>query len=93
MLPTDMALVEDKSFRKWVEIYAEDKDRFFEDFAQVCSSRSFAEPFGPHLILLFLSFFVQAFGKLLGSSFHYFPAQSLEINPFVSTSEICRARS
>lgn len=34
MLPTDMALVRDKEFRKWVEIYAADKERFFADFAK-----------------------------------------------------------
>ncbi|CED85495.1 cytochrome-c peroxidase [Phaffia rhodozyma] len=34
MLPTDMALIEDKAFREFVEIYAEDKDVFFEDFAK-----------------------------------------------------------
>ena len=37
MLPTDMALVEDKAFRKWVEIYAKDEKRFFEDFAKAFS--------------------------------------------------------
>lgn len=35
MLPTDVALIEDPSFRTWVEKYAEDKDLFFEDFAKV----------------------------------------------------------
>lgn len=35
MLPTDMALVEDKSFRPWVEKYAKDKDAFFKDFTNV----------------------------------------------------------
>jgi cytochrome c peroxidase len=35
MLPTDLALTQDPSFRKWVELYARDKDRFFEDFAKV----------------------------------------------------------
>ncbi|PNS16629.1 hypothetical protein CAC42_4593 [Sphaceloma murrayae] len=33
MLPTDLALVNDKAFRPWVELYAKDKDRFFEDFS------------------------------------------------------------
>lgn len=33
MLPTDMAMLEDPSFRKYVELYAEDKDAFFKDFA------------------------------------------------------------
>jgi peroxiredoxin len=35
MLPTDIALTKDPSFRKWVELYARDKDRFFEDFTKV----------------------------------------------------------
>ena len=35
MLPTDMALTQDPKFRRWVELYARDKDRFFEDFSNV----------------------------------------------------------
>ena len=35
MLPTDIALTQDPKFRKWVELYARDKDRFFEDFSKV----------------------------------------------------------
>ncbi|RYC53809.1 hypothetical protein CHU98_g12402, partial [Xylaria longipes] len=35
MLPTDMSLLSDPVFRKWVEIYAADKDRFFADFSAV----------------------------------------------------------
>ncbi|KAE8219569.1 hypothetical protein CF319_g6756 [Tilletia indica] len=35
MLPTDYALVQDPHFKKWVEVYAEDRDRFFDDFAKV----------------------------------------------------------
>ncbi|KAI1369762.1 peroxiredoxin [Xylaria arbuscula] len=35
MLPTDMSLLSDPSFRKWVETYAADKDRFFADFSAV----------------------------------------------------------
>ena len=27
------ALIQDKSFRKWVELYAKDQDKFFDDFA------------------------------------------------------------
>lgn len=34
MLPTDMALLSDPSFAEWVHIYADDKDRFFKDFAE-----------------------------------------------------------
>ncbi len=34
MLPTDLALVGDKSFRPWVELYAQDKERFFADFSK-----------------------------------------------------------
>jgi len=33
MLPTDTALLEDP-WRKWVDIYAKDKERFFKDFAK-----------------------------------------------------------
>ncbi|OIV92678.1 hypothetical protein TanjilG_18029 [Lupinus angustifolius] len=32
-LPTDMALVEDPKFRKYVELYATDEDAFLEDYA------------------------------------------------------------
>lgn len=37
MLPTDMALVKDKSFNKSVKLYAEDQDKFFDDFAKAFS--------------------------------------------------------
>ena len=30
----DMAFVRDAQFRKWVEIYAKDEERFFADFAR-----------------------------------------------------------
>lgn len=33
MLPSDMALVADPEFKKFVEIYAKDEVRFFKDFA------------------------------------------------------------
>ncbi|DBA80066.1 TPA: heme peroxidase [Trebouxia sp. C0005] len=33
MLETDLSLIKDKSFRKYVELYAKDQDKFFEDFA------------------------------------------------------------
>ncbi|KAK7418218.1 heme peroxidase [Neonectria magnoliae] len=33
MLPTDMALVQDKQFKPWVEKYAKDNDAFFKDFS------------------------------------------------------------
>ncbi|CAK7212901.1 heme peroxidase [Sporothrix curviconia] len=35
MLPTDLALNTDPAFAAWVKIYAEDKDRFYADFARV----------------------------------------------------------
>lgn len=35
MLPTDLALITDPTFKKYVEIYAEDRERFYEDFANV----------------------------------------------------------
>jgi cytochrome c peroxidase len=33
MLPTDMALIKDPIFKKYVEKYAKDNDLFFKDFA------------------------------------------------------------
>jgi catalase (peroxidase I) len=33
MLPTDMVLVEDSEFKKYVDIYAKDKETFYKDFA------------------------------------------------------------
>lgn len=35
MLPTDLALMADPSFKHWVQVYAQDKDKFFEDFSKV----------------------------------------------------------
>ena len=35
MLPTDIALIQDPSFRPWVELYAERKDIFYAHFAKV----------------------------------------------------------
>lgn len=37
MLPTDMALLVDNRFHKWVKIYAKDEDQFFKDFASAFS--------------------------------------------------------
>lgn len=34
MLPTDLSLLSDPSFRPWVETYAEDRERFFADFSK-----------------------------------------------------------
>ena len=46
MLPTDMALVEDKSFKPYVEKYAQDNDKFFEDFSNVlCKLFELGVPF------------------------------------------------
>ena len=33
MLPTDVALLDDPNMRKWVELYARDQGRWFQDFA------------------------------------------------------------
>eukprot|EP00529_Nitzschia_sp_RCC80_P029791 CAMPEP_0113454324 /NCGR_PEP_ID=MMETSP0014_2-20120614/7804_1 /TAXON_ID=2857 /ORGANISM="Nitzschia sp." /LENGTH=316 /DNA_ID=CAMNT_0000345725 /DNA_START=220 /DNA_END=1167 /DNA_ORIENTATION=+ /assembly_acc=CAM_ASM_000159 len=33
MLPTDIMLVAEPDFKKWVEVYAKDEDKFFQDFA------------------------------------------------------------
>ena len=35
MLPADMALVQDKKFKEWVDKYAADNDLFFKDFSAV----------------------------------------------------------
>ena len=34
MLPTDMVLLDDPSFKRWVEVYAKDEEKFFADFAK-----------------------------------------------------------
>jgi Catalase (peroxidase I) len=34
MLPSDIALIHDPVFRKYVEAYAKDEDLFFKDFAK-----------------------------------------------------------
>ena len=34
MLPTDLALIEDPAFRRYVELYRRDEARFFADFAR-----------------------------------------------------------
>jgi len=33
MLPTDMVLIEDPAFKKWVDVYAASEASFFADFA------------------------------------------------------------
>mmetsp|Transcript_9418 Transcript_9418/g.20072 ORF Transcript_9418/g.20072 Transcript_9418/m.20072 type:complete len:312 (+) Transcript_9418:80-1015(+) len=37
MLPADMALLWDRGFRKYVDLYAKDENKFFEDFAAAFS--------------------------------------------------------
>lgn len=37
MLPSDLALVQDPTFKKYVELYAKDEDAFFKDFAKAFS--------------------------------------------------------
>jgi cytochrome c peroxidase len=34
MLPSDIALIADPAFKKWVEVYAKDEDKFYKDFAK-----------------------------------------------------------
>ncbi|KAI3647507.1 hypothetical protein MP228_007728 [Amoeboaphelidium protococcarum] len=34
MLPTDMELIKDSSFKKWAKLYADDEERFFKDFSK-----------------------------------------------------------
>ncbi|KAI8934257.1 heme peroxidase [Plenodomus lindquistii] len=38
MLPTDMEIVKDKSFRKYAELYAKDNDAFFKDFSEAVTT-------------------------------------------------------
>ena len=33
MLPSDIALIEDTKFKKYVDVYAKDQKKFFVDFA------------------------------------------------------------
>lgn len=33
MLPTDIMLIAEPAFKKWVDVYAKDEDKFFKDFA------------------------------------------------------------
>ena len=33
MLPSDLVLIEDENFKKYVDIYAKDQKKFFADFA------------------------------------------------------------
>merc|ERR1712107_553323 len=37
MLPTDIMLIAEPAFKKWVELYAKDEDAFFTDFASAFS--------------------------------------------------------
>lgn len=37
MLPSDIALIEDPEFKKYVEMYAKNEDLFFTDFAKAFS--------------------------------------------------------
>ncbi|GKY97956.1 hypothetical protein MPSEU_000753600 [Mayamaea pseudoterrestris] len=34
MLPTDVVLLQDKSFKKWVDVYAKDAQTFYDDFSK-----------------------------------------------------------
>jgi len=38
MLPADLALVQDPQFKKYVELYAKDEKKFFEDFSSSFST-------------------------------------------------------
>ena len=33
MLPTDIVLLQDKKFKKWVDVYAKDNAKFIKDFS------------------------------------------------------------
>lgn len=41
MLPTDLAIIQEPAFRKWVEVYAKDEDKFFKVSATFCDKRGF----------------------------------------------------
>ena len=46
MLPTDVALIQDKEFKKYVEKYAKDNQAFFDDFSNVvCKLFELGVPF------------------------------------------------
>jgi len=52
MLPTDLALLEDPGFRRYVELYARDQDAFFRDFSDAFAkllSLGCPAPACPHL--------------------------------------------
>lgn len=34
MLPTDLVLIQDDEFKKYVSMYAKDQDKFFADFSE-----------------------------------------------------------
>jgi|TARA_B100001142_G_scaffold270623_1_gene276814 cytochrome c peroxidase len=34
MLPSDIALIEDPKFKKYVDVYAKDQKKFFDDFSK-----------------------------------------------------------
>lgn len=38
MLPSDIALIADPDFKKWVEIYAKDEGRFNKDFGKMATN-------------------------------------------------------
>ncbi|KAI8911043.1 heme peroxidase [Gorgonomyces haynaldii] len=55
MLPTDLALIQDKSFRKYVELYAKDSDLFFKDFSKAFNKlEELGVPFAPDTPVLTL---------------------------------------
>ena len=37
MLPSDIAMIQDPEFKKYVEMYAKDQELFFKDFAKAFS--------------------------------------------------------
>jgi len=37
MLPADLALLSDPKFKKFVDLYAENEEKFFEDFSKAFS--------------------------------------------------------
>jgi len=46
MLPADLAFIKDSQFKKYVEIYAQDEEKFFNDFSKAfCKLLELGVPF------------------------------------------------
>ena len=70
MLPSDLYLIADPEFKKWVEVYAKDENRFFKDFGKQslsCWSLMLSRrcPLGLETHSFYAYSTAAAFGKLL----------------------------